>query len=964
MRFDPHLSEALASGEAITTIREVRDHVAKGGRFGWLTLLLNGRWRKVVQDSSCLHVPPWTTDALDALATVPSADLAWQALTQRWVLQFGRFGVEPPQDAEGVEGADEGQCHRFAMNIEEALELATRRIAPVLSQGSDLGLRWTTLAPVFESSVPSPDRWRHIGALFDGEVQVVVESELARIEHAEIMDSFSRLVKLLKSYSAASISGSPVSSLLEATVSVDPAAYTAAYVALTDLLDRSQSLAQRQAYLLRLSPAAPDWADAIRLRRPPHDAARPPGDARKAWEWSTIHNQLERRCTEQIDDLITAVETLKSDLRETTIQLIDRLAWAGQMRRTDADSRQQLMFWLDTVKKIGKGSGKNVPRLRRAAQAHMAAARGAVPVWVAPLSRVAESFDARTTHFDVVIIDEASQCDVMGLIALYLGSQVIVVGDDQQVTPDAVGDRIDTANQLIDTFLQGIPGKDLYDGQYSIYQIAGTAFSGTTQLREHFRCVPDIIRFSNALSYNWEILPLREASDGQVRPSVVSERVVGASDGKRNYEEARRVASLILAACEQPEYAEASFGAVSLVGGEQTRDIEILLRNNMSLADYERRRVLCGTPPQFQGDERDVIFLSVVEGPPESPPLRTLGEGPREMYKKRYNVAASRARDQLWVVHSLDPSRDLKPDDLRWRLLDFASNPAGLTSRIAQAQARSGSPMETAVIQRIVTAGYPVTPQFEVGGYRIDLVVGTETRRLAVECDGDRYHTQDDLQHDLERQALLERLGWRFVRIRGGEFFRDPDRALQPLFKRLSEMGISPTVVASPDPSQEDPAAEELLERVRRRAAQLRASWATEPGGLGNKAREDEEPDRRAVSQGTSSSPEPSRGRPTEPVQPRRPESAPPQLRPVAATPPARPAVTKPSVVASDDLLATLDERGVEYIDNRTKGGALWVVGGADLATMMSDLASRGHKFTRSTNGSRATKHRPGWFVK
>jgi len=959
VRFNPQLSAALDSREAITIIREVRDHVAKGGGLGWPTLLMHRRWTKVVSECTCLDRPPTTLDALDALATVPRANLAWRALRQRWALQFHRFGIAPPQDADGKESADEGQCHRFAMLIEEALDLAAQQIAPVISQGRDLGLRWAMLAPVFESSGPNPERWRQVGAVFGSDVQAAVQAELARIEHSQIMDSLSRLGELLTSYSAASTSGSPISALLEATESVDSAAYAAAYAALTDLLDRSQSLAQRRAYLIQLSHAAPDWADAIRLRRPPHDSARPPGDARIAWEWSTIHQELERRCTERIADLITSVETLKGDLRATTIQLIDRLAWAGQMRRTDPASRQQLMFWLDTVRKIAKGSGKNVPRLRRAAQAHMTAARGAVPVWVAPLSRVAESFDARTSHFDVVIIDEASQCDVMGLIALYLGSQVIVVGDDQQVTPDAVGDRVDTANHLIDTFLKGIPGKDLYDGQYSIYQIAGTAFSGTTQLREHFRCVPDIIRFSNALSYNWEILPLREAGDGQVRPSVVLEGVAGSSDGKRNYQEARQVASLILAACEQPEYDKASFGAISLVGYEQTRDIEILLRNHMSLADYERRRVLCGTPPQFQGDERDVIFLSVVEGPPESPPLRSVGDGPREMYKKRYNVAASRARDQLWVVHSLDPSRDLKPDDLRWRLLDFARNPTGLSSRIHQAQARSESPMETAVIQRVVTAGYSVTPQFEVGGYRIDLVVGSDRRRLAVECDGDRFHTQDDLQHDLERQALLERLGWRFVRIRGGEFFRDPDRAMQPLFMRLAEMNIRPSSAVSSEALIQDPVAEELLGRVRRRAAEIRDSWSAEPGGMRGRAK-DEGPDRRAAPRSAPSLVEPQRRAAAAPIELRHVEPTPPDP-PIAV--PAPREVALQSSPAAPELLSILKEQAVEYIDKRSKGGALWVVGGAELATLMADLARRGFRFTRSLGGGKATGHRPGWFL-
>jgi len=331
------------------------------------------------------------------------------------------------------------------------------------------------------------------------------------------------------------------------------------------------------------------------------------------------------------------------------------------------------------------------------------------------------------------------------------------------------------------------------------------------------------------------------------------------------------------------------------------------------------------------------------------------------MYKKRYNVAASRARDQLWVVHSLDPSRDLKPEDLRWRLLDFARNPAGLKSRVEQAQVRSESPLEAAVIQRVVTAGYRVTPQFEVGGYRIDLVVGTEKRRLAVECDGDRYHTQDDLQHDLERQALLERLGWRFVRIRGGEFFRDPDRALQPLFKRLAEMGINPDAPVSSDPAQQDPAAEELLQRVRRRAADLRASWDTQPTGRGVSVG-DEDADRGAATQGVSA-PRKARRR-AEPDKTARPEPVLPPPAPVAETPRERRPVRQTSV-PGDDLIATLEERGVDYVDKRPNGGALWAIGGAELSTVMSDLAKRGYKFTFSARGGRATMQRPGlWFVK
>ncbi len=96
------------------------------------------------------------------------------------------------------------------------------------------------------------------------------------------------------------------------------------------------------------------------------------------------------------------------------------------------------------------------------------------------------------------------------------------------------------------------------------------------------------------------------------------------------------------------------------------------------------------------------------------------------------------------------------------------------------------------VANRIIDRGYRVRAEVEVGHYRIDLVIDGDQRSLAVECDGERWHTLDNLSDDVARQMTLERLGWKFARIRGGEFFRDPDKALQSLWSRLTELGISP----------------------------------------------------------------------------------------------------------------------------------------------------------------------------
>ena len=102
------------------------------------------------------------------------------------------------------------------------------------------------------------------------------------------------------------------------------------------------------------------------------------------------------------------------------------------------------------------------------------------------------------------------------------------------------------------------------------------------------------------------------------------------------------------------------------------------------------------------------------------------------------------------------------------------------------------SVFEKLVRQRLVSAGYRVQPQWPVGACRIDLFVEGLTKRRAVECDGEKWHTSGQLQHDLERPSVLERLGWVFIRIRGSVCFRNPDTAMAPVFIRLDHLGTEP----------------------------------------------------------------------------------------------------------------------------------------------------------------------------
>src|SRR5437762_11454735 len=100
------------------------------------------------------------------------------------------------------------------------------------------------------------------------------------------------------------------------------------------------------------------------------------------------------------------------------------------------------------------------------------------------------------------------------------------------------------------------------------------------------------------------------------------------------------------------------------------------------------------------------MFLSVVDSPPAQPPLSMRQEGSKKIFKKRFNVAASRARDQMWIVHSLNHETDLKPGDYRRRLLEHALDPEAWERELRNRQDKTESVFEERVLKYLTAAGY------------------------------------------------------------------------------------------------------------------------------------------------------------------------------------------------------------------------------------------------------------------
>lgn len=488
-----------------------------------------------------------------------------------------------------------------------------------------------------------------------------------------------------------------------------------------------------------------------------------------------------------VDDLMTRSHEESLRLQRTIVELASRSARVELKKNMRDKQRRALETWLSAVKKAGKGTGKNAPRFQAAARDALPRAMGAVPIWIMPIYRVMENFDPRVSEmFDVVVVDESSQADLLSLGVLALGKKAVIVGDDKQTTPERVGTKIDNISALQDLHLKGLPRAEaqLLTIDESLYSISGRAFPSTIALKEHFRCVPEIINFSNRY-YSHGILPLREVGVPEIGeplravhlPDAISEKV---KTHRVNRDEANAIAEQIALCVEDPAYDGLTFGVVSMMSGPQSNVLQDALRTKIGDEEFEKRRLRVGNPPDFQGDERNVMFVSMV-----AHDASFAATGTR--YLQWANVAASRAQDQLWVYYSMDPTT-LNHNDQRRLMIEYVEGHRRkeLSKDLYDL---TDSKFERDVLTQMLERGYKVRPQHQVGSYRIDFVVEvSEGERLAVECDGDSFHGPDKWDDDVRRQRVLERLGWTFWRIRASAYYLDPEGSMEPLWKRLEAM--------------------------------------------------------------------------------------------------------------------------------------------------------------------------------
>jgi len=372
---------------------------------------------------------------------------------------------------------------------------------------------------------------------------------------------------------------------------------------------------------------APHWANRV-LHEPAGESedSVTPRDWKEAWDWAAAESYLQR--IDQRDHLHRLSEErvqLDQTIAKTFERLVRERTFYALGRSMTGPVRAALMMFTTALRKIGKGTGKGAVRHRKDARRAMSQCYDAIPCWIMPSWRVAEQLPGDLGSFDLVIMDEASQSDIKEVTTLLRGKKVLVVGDDKQVSPTAAFIEDAKIERLARGFLKNQPFKTLLLPGASLYDLAKVMFPDKfVMLREHFRCVEPIIRFSMQF-YPEPLLPLRVSTvQERIDPPLVDIYVpAGRRTGdKINLREAPVIVEEVQGLIESPHLARIesldrwrTIGVISLIGAKQAALINRMLLDEIGEELMLRHRIACGDSATFQGNERDVIFLSMVADP-------------------------------------------------------------------------------------------------------------------------------------------------------------------------------------------------------------------------------------------------------------------------------------------------------------------------------------------------------------
>jgi very-short-patch-repair endonuclease len=413
-----------------------------------------------------------------------------------------------------------------------------------------------------------------------------------------------------------------------------------------------------------------------------------------------------------------------------------------------------------------------------------------------PMS-VAQYLEPGQIEFDLVVMDEASQIkpqDALGAIAR--GSQLVVVGDPKQLPPTRFFDRM----------VDDEEDPTAIEESESILDATLPTFL-KRRLSWHYRSQHEsLIAFSNHSFYDSSLVLFPSPNKATDNYGIEYTRVKrGCFVNRRNMEEAKMISEAVREHLRNTP--TESIGVVAMSAEQRLqieRSIDALAKEDSIFQEWleedakKQESMFVKNLENVQGDERDVIFISMTYGPQTrgGKVFQRFGPINLDIGWRRLNVLFTRAKKRMRIFSSMG-SEDIVASSKSGRgvqaLHDFLRYcETGILHKTERETERApDSDFEIAVMAALRDKGFECIPQVGVAGFFIDIAVidpGNPGRYLmGIECDGATYHSAKSVRdRDRLRQMILERLGWRIRRIWSTDWFKNPHAQLQPIIRELN----------------------------------------------------------------------------------------------------------------------------------------------------------------------------------
>lgn len=443
-----------------------------------------------------------------------------------------------------------------------------------------------------------------------------------------------------------------------------------------------------------------------------------------------------------------------------------KTAWLARLQKDDdaVDAVDQLEKTMR--RNNGKISEKDFDLFRRSLRV--------VPIWVTT-AQAAQAIPLEPKLFDLVVIDEASQCTLTNLLPLlYRGKRLAIIGDSEQLP--AIPTVQDTEELTLAKKFEVEPFLTLIGhSSNDVYSAAADALprgrAGVLHLDEHFRSNPQIIGFSNRHIYQQRLVLKTDPSKGRSMPvgsGVHKQHVSGrASRGERgrswqNMPEAQAVISLSRSLRSNTKMQHYSIGIVTPFSAQKD-----LLRNLIE-AEGAASKILVDSAYGFQGDERDIIIFSPVVAAGITSSASKWVESPPNLI----NVALTRARQALFVVADFDYCLQQEPSGILRKLADYCNDVQTL---------RDTSPAELELYSWMIVEGWSPEIHPRIGDVEVDFsLVSRGGIRLAIEVDGAEHHDETQTT-DRSRDSFLQAQGWKVLRVSARAVLETPHNVIEKI---------------------------------------------------------------------------------------------------------------------------------------------------------------------------------------